>query len=268
MPHRVQLVINTSFAQGYLMGKKRTSGSKLLEKARKRRTEISRKYPGVPLPSAEEIVSMMRQERAARRTKKRIKDSAERKNKEEEYSERDSLAQILREGRALDRKGWQSVWDRGFGFFYSYYGNTSGRMIKESMKATGINRVLFLGSGTGREAAEFAEANKGCEVHATVLAMVPGLRALQKKHRNLHFKVCHFGNMVKRLGEEKYSAVISMGATNRMMESMPIFDSVRKLLAKEGVAFLDSQENIHPAKLNQQWYVRWTNNYRHILSKR
>jgi len=193
------------------------------------------------------------------------------------FEGRDSLSEMLRKGRGADRggttiNGWRSAWDRPLAAIRNYYGRDIMDFLHEAAGSSGKKRALFLGAGTGREAADFAhEAGAGFRVEATALARLPQHKGFAQKNPNLRFRICHFGNMVKNLGRGGYAMVVSHGAADRLGNPVPIFTAARQLLAKGGIALLDAQRDIPRTELG-----KWSQaipiesrdgTYRYVLKK-
>ena len=229
--------------------------------AREKRRHFETAYAGrgVVVPSTEEFKKAIMQDMVGKARASALQNAAPSKRAalESVFEARDDLSRMLREGRGLDMggatlKGWGGAWDRPLAALRNYYGLDIMNYLREAAGASGKKRALFLGAGTGREAADFAhEAGAGFRIDATALARLPQHREFSQKNPNLRFRICHFGNMVEKLGRGGYALVVSHGAADRLGDPVPIFEAARRLLAKGGIALLDARREIPRIELGK-----------------
>jgi len=230
----------------------------LLDKrARARRNHLLRRYRGrgVKLPPLADfrraiLVDIVQAKRAkALKTAPPEKRAAVRAK----FGKRDELAGYLKAGRKRDSEGWMGVWDSPLSKVTRYYGLNLTNAVPSAAKASGRKRVLMIGAGTGRAAAELAGKVKkqGIKVDGTSLRRLDSHASYQEKHPNLKFRVCHFGRLTETLGKGKYAVVFSYGSTDRISNPNPVVAEVRNLLAKGGTAMIDTQKMIAVTELRK-----------------
>lgn len=227
----------------------------LRAKAKRQRFMERYKGSGAKILSLDEFKSAILKDLIVEKRKAILEKAGARRKStvEEKFRERDQLSTILRGGRQLDLKGWGSGWDNPLSKVRRYYKKDLKVFIRQAVAATKRKRVLFLGAGTGRAAAQLArEMGKEAKFDGTALRRLPQHGAFEKQNRNLEIRVCHFGNMVKKLGKGKYALIFSYGATNRVEDPLPVLKNVRLLLAKGGIALLDTAERIPKSEL-EKW---------------
>ena len=241
------------------------------ELARQKRESMrSKGYPPDAIPSLRSIKELIEEEQlhnARNEGVKRIDAIRQRQLTEvpdgekpalmESFHRRDAIAQGLRAGRRHDQQGWINVggtpvWDISLAEIRRYYGIDLVAAAREAIDKTGVRRVLILGAGTGREAAELSrELGEDVEVHATALKRQDSHRDYEKQNPNLHIHICHFRNMVSELRGESYALVFSHRATTHVSDSGEVVDSVYRLLAERGTAMIDTFNRIPNNKLRQ-----------------
>lgn len=179
-------------------GKKRRSAAKgggfnaLLEKkANARRDHFVRTYrgKGVKIPPLADFRKALLVDIVHAKRGKALEAVPTEKRTEmnEKFAKRDELAGYLKAGRVRDVEGWLGVWNSPLSKVTRYYGLNLPNAISSAVKDTGRKRVLMIGAGTGRAAAELAGDVKkqGIKVEGTSLRRLESHATYQKKHPNL-----------------------------------------------------------------------------------